>query len=137
MSLVGQHLAQQRHGDSPLAGQREFVQTVQQGHQVFEITGEAGQQIVHDLVAQENAATVGVAKLRRADPEFVRAHTGQVIGGVSPLAHPRPLRTWLDGALGQYDEIWAAAGHPHTVFRLTPDALVRITGGQLADTAQA
>src|SRR6476659_5713049 len=74
------------------------------------------------------AARVGVPALRRATPEFVRHHTGQVIGGVSPLAHPSPVPTWIDVALQQYDEIWAAAGHPAAVFSTTYDELVTMTG---------
>ena len=73
----------------------------------------------------------------KADAAFVREATGFAIGGVAPVGHPAPLRTFVDRSLLAFDEIWAAAGHPHTVFRLTPDVLVRITGGQLADTAQA
>jgi len=63
----------------------------------------------------------------RADAEFVRAHTGFAIGGVAPLAHPAPLTTLIDRDLLKWDAIWAAGGHPNTVFRLTPDELVRLT----------
>ena len=73
------------------------------------------------------AERIGVGRLRRADPEFVRRHTGQVIGGVSPLGHPTPVSTWLDVALRQYDEIWAAAGHPAAVFSTTYDELLAMT----------
>jgi prolyl-tRNA editing enzyme YbaK/EbsC (Cys-tRNA(Pro) deacylase) len=73
----------------------------------------------------------------KADAAFVREATGFAIGGVAPVGHPAPLHTLVDRSLLAFDAIWAAAGHPHTVFRLTPDALVRITGGELADTAQA
>ncbi|WP_442811550.1 MULTISPECIES: YbaK/EbsC family protein [unclassified Streptosporangium] len=75
------------------------------------------------------ARTVGVAKVKRADPAFVRAATGQVIGGVAPIGHPAPVRTLVDTWLGKYDVVWAAAGHPHTVFPTSFDELVRITGG--------
>ncbi|QDZ14809.1 YbaK/EbsC family protein [Humibacter ginsenosidimutans] len=68
-------------------------------------------------------------KLRRASAETVRAATGQVIGGVAPTGHPAPLRTWVDTALREFPEIWAAAGHPHTVFPLTYQQLVELTGG--------
>jgi len=68
----------------------------------------------------------------RADAEFVRAHTGFAIGGVAPLAHPAPLTTLIDEDLLAWDAIWAAGGHPHTVFRVTPDELVRIAGGRVA-----
>ena len=67
--------------------------------------------------------------LKRASAETVREATGQVIGGVAPTGHPAALRTWVDTALKAYPEIWAAAGHPHTVFPLTYDQLVLLTGG--------
>ncbi|MEU4780614.1 YbaK/EbsC family protein [Micromonospora sp. NPDC023633] len=75
------------------------------------------------------AASIGVGRLRRATPEFVRAHTGQVIGGVAPVGHPRPLRTLVDTALESYDEIWAAGGVPRAVFPTTYPELLRVTGG--------
>ena len=79
------------------------------------------------------ADRLGLAALRRATPEFVREHTGQVIGGVSPLGHPTPVATYLDTALQQYDEIWAAAGHPAAVFSTTYDELVAMTGATPTD----
>ncbi|GAA0972588.1 YbaK/EbsC family protein [Acrocarpospora macrocephala] len=78
-----------------------------------------------DLVA----ATIGVAKLRRATPEFVREHTGQPIGGVAPLGHPAPVRTLVDTWLAKHPTIWAAAGHPHAVFSTTYDELLKLTDG--------
>ncbi|MEO3775657.1 YbaK/EbsC family protein [Micromonospora sp. B11E3] len=81
------------------------------------------------------AASLGVTRLRRATPEFVRAHTGQVIGGVAPLGHPRPLRTVVDTALDEYDEVWAAGGVPQAVFPSTYAELLRITAGAPADVA--
>ena len=68
-------------------------------------------------------------KLGRADAALVKSATGQVIGGVAPIGHPAPLRTWIDTALANYPQIWAAAGHAHTVFPTTYDELVSITGG--------
>src|SRR5690348_8975095 len=82
----------------------------------------------HRVDTAATASRIGVAALKRATPEFVRQHTGQVIGGVSPLAHPEPVPTYLDPALRQYDEIWAAAGHPAAVFSTTYDELLRMTG---------
>lgn len=67
--------------------------------------------------------------IAKADADFVRAQTGFVIGGVPPVGHTRPLRTFIDEDLRQYQEIWAAAGTPHAVFRLTPADLERLTGG--------
>jgi len=67
--------------------------------------------------------------ITRADADLVKAATGQVIGGVAPVGHPAPLRTIVDTQLTSYPEIWAAAGHAHTVFPTTFDELVRITAG--------
>ncbi len=68
--------------------------------------------------------------IRRAEAETVKAATGQTIGGVAPVGHPAPIRTIVDTALAGYPEVWAAAGHAHTVFATTFDELVRITGGE-------
>jgi prolyl-tRNA editing enzyme YbaK/EbsC (Cys-tRNA(Pro) deacylase) len=73
------------------------------------------------------AGTLGLAALDRATPDFVRTHTGQVIGGVSPIGHPAPVPTYLDLALRAYDEVWAAAGHPSAVYSTTYDELQRMT----------
>ncbi|WP_018251707.1 YbaK/EbsC family protein [Salinispora mooreana] len=81
------------------------------------------------------AAAIGVTRLRRATPEFVREHTGQVIGGVAPVGHPRPLRTLVDTTLDKYDEIWAAGGVPRAVFPTTYPELLRVTGGTPAEVA--
>lgn len=71
--------------------------------------------------------------LGKADADFVRQHTGFVIGGVPPVGHLEKLETYIDQDLLQYAEIWAAAGTPHAVFRLTPDDLVKITGGKIVE----
>lgn len=68
-------------------------------------------------------------EIGRASKEVVKAATGQVIGGVAPVGHPAPVRTFVDVVLADYDEVWAAAGHAKTVFPTTFDELVRITGG--------
>jgi prolyl-tRNA editing enzyme YbaK/EbsC (Cys-tRNA(Pro) deacylase) len=65
----------------------------------------------------------------RASKDRVKAATGQVIGGVAPVGHPAPVRTFVDVDLAQFDEVWAAAGHAKTVFPTTYDELVRLTGG--------
>ena len=87
----------------------------------------------HRVDTAKVAALVGAASVDRADADFVRSHTGFAIGGVAPVGHPEPLRTLVDTALGQYDEVWAAAGHPHAVFPTTYDELLRLTGGTAAD----
>lgn len=87
----------------------------------------------HRVDTAKVAAGLGVEKLGRADPEFVHASTGQRIGGVAPVGHPRPIRTLVDNALAKYDVVWAAAGHAHTVFPTSFDELLRITSGTPLD----
>jgi prolyl-tRNA editing enzyme YbaK/EbsC (Cys-tRNA(Pro) deacylase) len=82
------------------------------------------------------AELISATSVTRATPDFVRDATGQPIGGVSPVGHPAPIRTIIDTALGGYDVVWAAGGHPHYVFPTTYEELVRITGGQPAHVAQ-
>jgi prolyl-tRNA editing enzyme YbaK/EbsC (Cys-tRNA(Pro) deacylase) len=87
---------------------------------------------VQDIVCAEAGG-----KLGRADAEFVKAQTGFSIGGVSPLAHANEPVTLIDRELFRFDVIWAAAGHPHAVFPLTPQELARYTGAPVADVVQA
>lgn len=95
------------------------------------------------LVMSSGAKRVDTAKLAeavrepigKADAAFVREHTGFAIGGVAPVGHATPLMTYVEKSLAAHAEIWAAAGHPHTVFRLTYDELVRITGGRQVEVA--
>ncbi len=87
----------------------------------------------HRVDTGKVAADSGLAALRRAQPDFVRAHTGQAIGGVSPVGHPSPVRTMVDRWLARHDVVWAAAGHPHAVFPTSYDELVGITGGTPVD----
>ena len=79
------------------------------------------------------AGRIGVPSLARATPEFVRTHTGQVIGGVSPIDHPAPVPTWIDPWLRRHPVIWAAAGHPAAVFSTTYDELLAMTGATEID----
>ncbi|MGH8846809.1 MAG: YbaK/EbsC family protein [Polaromonas sp.] len=74
-------------------------------------------------------------RLGRADAEFVKTRTGFSIGGVSPLAHATPSVTLIDQSLFRFNEIWAAAGHPHGVFQLSPKELQLLTGAPVADLA--
>ena len=94
-----------------------------QGEPVLILTSGA-----HRVDTERTAAVLGRGPLRRAKPEFVRLHTGHVIGGVSPIDHPGPIPTYLDRALAQHEEIWAAAGHPAAVFSTTYDELLAMTG---------
>lgn len=75
------------------------------------------------------AERLGRGKIARASADQVRDATGQAIGGVAPTGHPAPLVTVVDEALAAYPEIWAAGGTPHTVFPLTFEQLVALTGG--------
>jgi prolyl-tRNA editing enzyme YbaK/EbsC (Cys-tRNA(Pro) deacylase) len=94
------------------------------------------------LVMSSGAKRVDIARLAalagepvgKADADFVRRHTGFAIGGVAPVGHG-VTRTFVEKSLAAYRELWAAAGHPHTVFRLTYAELLRITGGAEADLA--
>lgn len=70
-------------------------------------------------------------KIGKADADFVRAHTGFAIGGVSPVGHKEPLSTVIDEDLLGYEQLWAAAGTPHAVFALTPADLQQLTAGQV------
>ena len=89
----------------------------------------------HRVDTAKVAALVGAPRLDRADADFVRERTGFVIGGVAPVGHVRPLQTLVDVDLEQYDQVWAAGGHPRTVFPTTFAELVRITGGTPAEVA--
>lgn len=74
------------------------------------------------------APRIGAAKISRATPDDVKAATGQVIGGVAPVGHPSPVRTYLDVALKPYDEVWAAAGIAASLFPIGYADLLRVTG---------
>jgi len=89
-----------------------------------------------DRRVDEKKVDAIVGKTGRADAEFVKAKTGYSIGGVSPVAHATPPVTLIDRELFRFDEIWAAAGHPHGVFKLRPQDLERLTGAPVADVVQ-
>jgi prolyl-tRNA editing enzyme YbaK/EbsC (Cys-tRNA(Pro) deacylase) len=89
----------------------------------------------HRVDTAKVAADIGVASLRRAMPDFVRRHTGQVIGGVSPIGHPARVPTYIDPWLRRHDVVWAAAGHPAAVFSTTFDELVALTGAREVEVA--
>lgn len=71
--------------------------------------------------------------ITKADADFVRRWTGFVIGGVPPLGHKEKIRTLIDRDLLDYQVVWGAAGTPNAVFELTPEELVQMTGGEVAD----
>ena len=81
-----------------------------------------------------NENTIGqklAESIKMANPEFVRETTGFAIGGVAPVGHRQPLKIFIDEDLVIYEEIWAAAGTPHAVFKLTPGELIKITNGDV------
>lgn len=93
------------------------------------------------LVVASGANRIDTAKLAAllgedvtmGDPKFVRATTGFAIGGIPPVGHAGPLDVVIDAHLLALEALWAAAGHPNSLFPLTPDELVRMTGGRVAD----
>jgi len=90
-----------------------------------------------DRRVDERKLTALVGPVGRADAAFVKARTGFSIGGVAPVAHACPPVTLIDQDLFRFSEIWAAAGHPHGVFALSPQDLQRLTGAPVVDVAQA
>lgn len=86
-----------------------------------------------DKRVDEKKVEAIVGKTGRADAEFVKSKTGFSIGGVSPFAHTTPPVALIDRELFRFDEIWAAAGHPHAVVKLSPHDLERLTGAPVAD----
>ena len=86
-----------------------------------------------DRRVDEKKVDAIVGKTGRADAEFVKAKTGFSIGGVSPIAHAQSPVTLIDRELFRFEEIWAAAGHPHAVVRLQPQQLEGLTGAPVED----
>ncbi|MGL4309165.1 MAG: YbaK/EbsC family protein [Paracoccaceae bacterium] len=84
-------------------------------------------------VDADRASALAGEKLGKADADLIRAETGFAIGGVAPLGHLMPLRSFLDPRLLDFPVVWAAAGTPRHIFAIAPDALLRITGATLAD----
>jgi prolyl-tRNA editing enzyme YbaK/EbsC (Cys-tRNA(Pro) deacylase) len=72
--------------------------------------------------------------IERATPDFVREHSGFAIGGVAPIAHAQPMVTYIDASLRRFGKVWAAGGTPRCVFPITPELLVRVSGGNETQT---
>ena len=83
----------------------------------------------------EKKVAAQVGEIARADAKFVREKTGYAIGGVCPIGHATPPVTLIDADLLALDSLWAAAGHPHAVFNLSPQELVALTGAPVVDVA--
>jgi len=105
---------------------KSLIFQTKQSNQALLVIACGGNRVNEKLLA----ALVG-EKLVKPDADFVREQTGFVIGGVAPVGHRQPLTTFIDQDLWQFSEIWAAAGHSNAVFKLTPDELARMTGGQV------
>ncbi|HEX5760987.1 MAG TPA: YbaK/EbsC family protein [Thermoanaerobaculia bacterium] len=84
-------------------------------------------------VDERRLAAAAGEGIERADPDFVKRELGFAIGGVPPLGHARPVRTFVDPGLLELDTVWAAAGTPHAVFSIAPGDLLRATGGELLE----
>jgi prolyl-tRNA editing enzyme YbaK/EbsC (Cys-tRNA(Pro) deacylase) len=79
------------------------------------------------------AAAAGVETVRRASPDEARAATGFAVGGTPPFGFPEPIQTFVDETLLAFEEVWAAAGTPDSVFPIDPAELVRLSGGELTE----
>jgi prolyl-tRNA editing enzyme YbaK/EbsC (Cys-tRNA(Pro) deacylase) len=86
-------------------------------------------------VDEAKLAAAAGGTIGKADAAFVRAATGYAIGGIPPLAHATPLRTFVDRELLDYDVVYAAGGTPRALFAIRPADLVRVSGGIVADLA--
>lgn len=83
------------------------------------------------------ASVTDSRRVNQADASFVKLHTGQPIGGVAPLGHPRPIPTLVDVTFSRLREIWASAGHPHYVFSTSYDEILRLTAGTAGEVGEA
>lgn len=133
----------------------ELAVEARTSQQAADAVGVGVEQIAKSLVFTVNGAPVMVVasgvnrvderklgllaggKVRRADADTVKRATGYAIGGVPPLGHDAPLPIWLDEDLMRHALIYAAAGVPECVFPLTPDELLRATGGRIADVKES
>ncbi len=84
-------------------------------------------------VSAEKASAVAGQALGKADAGLIRAETGFAIGGVAPLGHLAPVRSYLDPRLCAFDRVFAAAGTPRHLFDIAPADLLRVTGAEIAD----
>jgi prolyl-tRNA editing enzyme YbaK/EbsC (Cys-tRNA(Pro) deacylase) len=105
------------------------------------VFAEAGQPLLvlasgaHRVDTAKLAARLGTGKISRATPEFVFEHTGQQVGGVAPVGHPRPVRTVVDPALAAFPVVWAGGGDEFTMFATTFEQLLALTGGTVIEVA--
>ncbi|MGW8303552.1 MAG: YbaK/EbsC family protein, partial [Desulfobacterales bacterium] len=97
-----------------------------QSHQPVLVVTSGANRVNEKTIGQKLAESI-----KMANPEFVREMTGFAIGGVPPVGHRHALKIFIDEDLLRYEEIWAAAGTPHAVFKLTPEDLKTITNGEV------
>jgi prolyl-tRNA editing enzyme YbaK/EbsC (Cys-tRNA(Pro) deacylase) len=90
-----------------------------------------------DRRVDEKKVAAIVGAIGRADADFVKTKTGFSIGGVAPIAHASTPVTLIDRELFRFDEVWAAAGHPNGVFRLSPQELETLTAAPVVDVVQS
>ena len=105
---------------------KSLIFRLKSSDQALMVIASGGNRVDEKLLAKHIGEKIG-----KADADFVRAQTGFVIGGVPPVGHSTKIHTFIDEDLFQFDDIWAAAGTPNAVFRLTPDNLLRATQGQV------
>ena len=112
----------------------------QEGQIVKSLVFVAGTEPILALTSGPNRADTdrlselaGGVPVRRADADEARQATGFAIGGTPPFGHPRQLRVLCDRDLLAYEEVWAAAGTPRTVFPIAPKDLLRASGAQTVD----
>jgi Cys-tRNA(Pro) deacylase len=106
---------------------------------VFQAVGSGAPVLVvasgaHRVSEAKVAALLGEA-VHMGPPKFVREVTGYAIGGIPPIGHAQKLNTIVDAHLLTLDSLWAAAGHPNSLFALSPDELVRMTDGRVAEVS--
>lgn len=89
-----------------------------------------------DRVSEARLAALLGEAVTMARPKHVREVTGFAIGGIPPVGHVQRLATIVEARLLRLDGLWAAAGHPNSLFRLTADELVRMTDGRVAEVAE-
>jgi len=133
---------------------REFAESTRTADEAAQAIGTTVSQIVKSLVFAcaetpilalvsgtnrldtNKLASLCGCTVQRADAVYVRETTGFAIGGVPPVGHAHPIRTFIDRDLLQYDFIWAAAGTPHAVFSIRPAQLVELAHATVADLAE-
>ena len=115
---------------------KSLVFRTKAGNQPVLVIASGSNRVDEKALGRLLAGQLGGDKVVRADAAFVRARTGFAIGGVPPVGHNEPAIVVIDQDLLHHDIVWAAAGTPNAVFRLTPQQLVAMTGGQVAAIGQ-